>query len=281
MQKEAKARIKINKLLEDAGWRFFNSPAGPATILLEPGVKLEEIGDDFEKIKKGYLDYLLLDNEEFPVCVLEAKSEDKDPLIGKEKARQYSNSQKVHFIILSNGNIHYFWDKELGNPTRISHFPSSETLKGQKKFAPDQNKLIQEDVREDYIVLTQNPHYQQDPRWRDQSLRKQFIEDTGLKFLRPYQLEAVKVLQKSVSQNKNRFLFEMATGTGKTLVAGAIIKLYLRTNNDRRALFLVDRLELETQANRNLNKYLKPDYSSVVFKENRCANYQIVGPGKG
>jgi type I restriction enzyme, R subunit len=25
-EKEAKARIKINKLLEEAGWRFFDSP---------------------------------------------------------------------------------------------------------------------------------------------------------------------------------------------------------------------------------------------------------------
>jgi len=53
MEKEAKARIKINKLLEDSGWRFFNSPKGPATILLEPGVRLEDIGDNFERVKKG------------------------------------------------------------------------------------------------------------------------------------------------------------------------------------------------------------------------------------
>jgi type I restriction enzyme R subunit len=82
-------------------------------------------------------------------------------------------------------------------------------------------------------------------------------------------LDAVRTVQKEVSKNKNRFLFEMATGTGKTLVAGAIIKLYLRTKNTNRVLFLVDRLELENQANRDLNGYLNPDYSSVIFKENR------------
>ncbi|MGO9138134.1 MAG: DEAD/DEAH box helicase family protein [Syntrophales bacterium] len=269
MQKEAQARIKINKLLEDAGWRFFKSPDGPATILVEPNVKLEEAGDDFEKVKKGFVDYLLLDEAGFPVGVLEAKSEDKDPLIGKEQARDYANSQKVRFILLSNGNIHYFWDKELGNPTRISRFPSIDTLNGRKKFSPDTSKLVRENVRDDYIVLTQNPYYQQDPRWKDESQRKQFIADTELRFLRPYQLEAVKKIQKEVSENKNRFLFEMATGTGKTLVAGAIIKLYLRTNNANRILFLVDRLELENQANKDLKSYLHPDYSSVVFKENR------------
>ena len=40
----------------------------------------------------------------------------------------------------------------------------------------------------------------------------------------------------------------MATGTGKTLTAAAVIKLFLRSGNARRVLFLVDRLELEDQA---------------------------------
>jgi type I restriction enzyme R subunit len=269
MQKEAKARIKINKLLEESGWRFFKSPNGPATIIVEPHVKIEDAGDNFEQVKKGYVDYLLTDDDGFPVCVLEAKSEDKDPLIGKQQARQYANSQKVRFIILSNGNIHYLWDKEWGNPTRISRFPSIDTLRERKKYAPDVNKLIKEEIKDDYIVLSQNPYYHQDPQWKDESLRKNFIFDAGLRFLRPYQLDAVKTIQKEVSKNHNRFLFEMATGTGKTLVAGAIIKLYLRTKNTNRVLFLVDRLELEGQANRDLNGYLNPDYSSVIFKENR------------
>ena len=269
MQKEAKARIKINKLLEESGWRFFKSSDGPATIIVEPNVKIEDTGDNFEKVKKGYVDYLLTDNDGFPVCVLEAKSEDKDPFVGKQQARDYANSQKVRFIILSNGNIHYLWDKEWGNPTRISRFPSIDTLSERKKFCPDVNKLIKEEVKADYVVLSQNPYYHQDPRYTDEKLRKDFIFDTGLRFLRPYQLDAVKTIQKEVSKNKNRFLFEMATGTGKTLVAGTIIKLYLRTKNTNRVLFLVDRLELENQANRDLNGYLNPDYSSVIFKENR------------
>ena len=35
--KEATARIKINRLLEAAGWRFFADGALPANIRLEPG----------------------------------------------------------------------------------------------------------------------------------------------------------------------------------------------------------------------------------------------------
>jgi len=33
MQKEAKARIKINKLLEQSGWRFFDNETGRANIV--------------------------------------------------------------------------------------------------------------------------------------------------------------------------------------------------------------------------------------------------------
>ena len=80
-QKEAKARIKINKLLEEAGWRFEDSEDGPANILLENNTKitiqqLNEYGEDFEKIKNGYIDFLLLDYRGFPFVVLEAKSEE-------------------------------------------------------------------------------------------------------------------------------------------------------------------------------------------------------------
>ena len=61
----------------------------------------------------------------------------------------------------------------------------------------------------------------------------------------------------------------MATGTGKTLTAAAIIKLFLRTGNARRVLFLVDRLELEDQANKAFGLLLKNDYTSVIYKERR------------
>ena len=44
MPKEAQARIKINKLLEEAGWRFFDSSDGKANIILEPAVKISKAG---------------------------------------------------------------------------------------------------------------------------------------------------------------------------------------------------------------------------------------------
>ena len=42
MNKEALARIKINKYLEDAGWRFFDNEKGKANIQLEQNVKITQ-----------------------------------------------------------------------------------------------------------------------------------------------------------------------------------------------------------------------------------------------
>jgi len=61
----------------------------------------------------------------------------------------------------------------------------------------------------------------------------------------------------------------MATGTGKTLTAAAVIKLFLRSGNVRRVLFLVDRLELEDQAKKSFAAVLSADFQTVIYKENR------------
>lgn len=272
--KEAKARIKINKLLEQAAWRFFDDEKGQANISLEPNVKLTQkdidaFGEDFEKTKKGFIDFLLLDEKGFPFVVLEAKSEDKDPLDGKEQARRYAQSQNTRFIILSNGNLHYLWDLERGNPTIVITFPTYESLKHLESFRPSFTSLSEEKVASDYIVQTQNPNYQKDPRWIDEAQRDEFIREQDLKFLRPYQLSAIYALQRAAKEERDRYLFEMATGTGKTLVSAAVIKLFLKTGNAKRILFLVDRLELEDQAWKNFKKILHNDCTCVIYKENK------------
>jgi len=272
--KEAKARIKINKLLEAANWRFFPDGDAPANIRLEPSIKiktsdLDALGEDFEKTKRGFVDFLLLDANGYPLIVLEAKAEDKNPLSGKEQARKYARSQNCRFVILSNGNLHYFWDLERGNPYLITSFPTPDSVVGYKKTAPDPKRVIDEQVRDDYIVLTQRPNYQSEAGWINESERPGYVRKNKLRFLRPYQLKAIHSLQAAVKDGKDRFLFEMATGTGKTLTAAAVVKLFLRTGNAKRVLFLVDRLELEDQAKKALISLLTPDFSTVIYKENR------------
>ncbi len=162
--KEAATRIKINKLLEAAGWRFFADGTLPANIQLEPSVTLktqdlDALGENFEQAKKGFIDFLLLNEKGFPFIVLEAKAEDKSPLIGKEQARKYASSQNCRFVILSNGNLHYFWDLKRGNPYLSTTFPTPGSVAGYQKIVPNPKRLIEETVGDDYIVLTQRPGY--------------------------------------------------------------------------------------------------------------------------
>jgi type I restriction enzyme R subunit len=273
-EKEATARIKINKLLEAAGWRFFPDGKSPANIQLEPRVTiktadLDSLGNDFEKTSNGFIDFLLLDSKGFPFIVLEAKAEDKNPLVGKEQARKYARSQNCRFVIMSNGNLHYFWDLDRGNPYIITSFPTPDSVMGYQKMVPDPKRLVDEAVGDDYIVLTQRPSYATEAGWKNEAERPDYIQANKLRFVRPYQLRAIHALQQAVKDGKDRFLFEMATGTGKTLTAAAVIKLFLRSGNARRVLFLVDRLELEDQAKKAFGALLASDYKTVIFKENR------------
>lgn len=272
--KEAKVRIKINKLLEESGWQFFDDGKVKANIVLEPKVKLtyaaiDALGENFEKSSNGFIDFLLLDERGFPLVVLEAKSEDKNPLVGKEQARTYAKSQNCRFTILSNGNLHYFWDLQQGNPHIITRFPAPNSIKSYHQFHPSPDKLVTELVGRDYIALTQMPSYTNEAGWKNEVERTAFIEKNRLRFMREYQQRAVHSIQRAVKAGANRFLFEMATGTGKTLTAAAVCKLFLRTGNARRVLFLVDRLELEDQANKAMIFLLRNDYKSVIYKDNR------------
>lgn len=272
--KEATARIKINKLLEEVGWRFFADADGPANVVLEPNVKvahadIDALGADFEKLTDGFIDFLLLDQDGKPLIVLEAKSEGKNPLVGKEQARKYARSQNARFVILSNGNMHYLWDLEQGNPVVISKFPGPSEIKNHYAFEPSAERLSSEPVDRDFIVLTQMPGYATEAAWKNEQERSAFIEKAKLRFLRDYQKRAVTRVQEAVSKGSTRFLFEMATGTGKTLTSAAVIKLFLKTRNAKRVLFLVDRLELEVQADKAFKELLRNDFTSIIYKEQR------------
>ncbi len=218
--KEAQARIKINKLLETAGWRFFDDTNGKANVALEPNIKLsqnqiDDLGENFESTKNGFVDFLLLDEKSFPLVVLEAKSEDKNPLVGKEQARKYAKSLNCRFVLLSNGNLHYFWDLQQGNPHVIMTFPSPDSLKSYKKFEPDQTRLITEIVGRDYIVQTQQPSYEKEAGWINLDERPAFIAKNKLRFLRDYQKKALNAIQDAVAEGLTRFFLKWQQALAK------------------------------------------------------------------
>lgn len=270
--KEAQARIKVNKLLEEAGWRFFQTAEGRANIKCEYltrfNIGIQDVGNNFEKIKNGFLDYLLLNENGFPVALVEAKKTGIDPLDAKDQARKYAESQGVRYIFLTNGERHYYWDLLHGNPLPIRRFLTLGQMGEASKWEPDPKSMAKIEIEENYIA------YSQDARWSGYSNKDRELvkKNKNIKLLRDYQIAAAQAIQHDYINGKNRFLFEMATGTGKTLLSAAIVKLFLSTGNAERVLFLVDRLELETQAKEAFDKYFKEDnYRSVIYKENRSS----------
>lgn len=273
MPSEAQARITINKMLEEAGWRFLPDSQGRReNIVCEHRVTRrvfspsQDLGQDFEHVPSGFIDYLLLNTDQRPVAVVEAKRESIDPLTAKEQARAYAASLGVSHIFLSNGLVHYYWNLRQGNPVKVARFLPLEQLGKAAEWRPDSARLAAVTVDENYIAVSQ------DAAWLSYSTadRAAVMVNKKIRLLRDYQIDAVRALQQAASPSQHRFLFEMATGTGKTLLSAAIAKLYLRTENATRILFLVDRLELENQAWKNFNAYLANDgISTVIYKEKR------------
>jgi type I restriction enzyme R subunit len=145
MSKEAKARIKINEMLKEAGWKFFDDAEGKANIVLENNVKITEshvdaFGENFETTKNGFIDFLLLDKKGFPFIVLEAKSEDKHAW-RKEQARKYALSQHCCLLFYPMA-IHIIWDTRMAThaPFKVSF---SESVEGYSLLNPTQG-LIRE-----------------------------------------------------------------------------------------------------------------------------------------
>ncbi len=275
-KKEAAARLKINSMLQESGWRLFDEGGRRANVDVEtrlnPGEKIShhEVGNDFEEVKGGFVDYLLLDNNQKPVAVLEAKREGIAPLSAKEQARNYANGMHVRYVILSNGLSHFLWDMYYGNPEPISKFPTLESLESTRDYKPNSDALSEAAVDKYYIAESQMPDLGQRPEFKSGGEEfMQFADKYKLKVMRGYQVDAVKAVQRAASQGIRRYLLEMATGTGKTLTCAALIKVFLKTGNAQRVLFLVDRIELEDQAQRAFEATIGRDYTVLTYKKHK------------
>ncbi len=234
IQPEAFSRILIDEELKNSKWN----------LLDHHQVRFES------HTHSGRADYLLMDKNGGVLCVLEAKREDKDPYDAKEQARGYAENLKAPFVILSNGKEHWFWNLERAHEHdayRIERLPSREDMERQllKNLQPPK-PLLSEKLTPDYL--------------------RRFRDDIKM---RGYQINALDAIAKQFDNDKRRkFLLEMATGTGKTLLCAALIRLFLETRNAERVLFIVDRIELAKQTMEDFNVVLR-EYSPVIYKNAR------------
>jgi type I restriction enzyme R subunit len=232
-QPEAFSRVLIDQSLKDSGWDLLNPQQ----------VRFEHHGNS------GRADYVLL-GPYGPLCVLEAKKEDLDPYDAKEQARGYAENLKAPFVILSNGREHWFWNYERADQRdayRIERLPSREDLERVRlKNLQPPRPLASEPVAPEYLRHLKH----------DLTLRR-------------YQIQAVDEIARGFdTQGLRKFLLEMATGTGKTLLCAAMIRRFLLTRNAERVLFIVDRIELAKQTMEDFAVVL-PEYKPVIFKTAR------------
>ncbi|MBU0731748.1 DEAD/DEAH box helicase family protein [Patescibacteria group bacterium] len=225
MPKESKTRSeKIDKLLEKAGWSVVSR-------------KTDIKGSDCEAIyeyptSSGDADYLLtIDGK--PVGVVEAKKEGTQIDGVLTQSLRYAEdlegfeskygSYKVPFVYSSNGTDIRFQNlRESPSFSRaVEGFHTPESLT--ERLSEDKNNAIK------YL---QNEEI------------KTVYGDRALRF---YQKEAAEYVVNRLLNNKRMGLIAMATGTGKTFAASALMYHLMKSGYFKRILFLVDRRSLADQ----------------------------------
>lgn len=219
---EAETRKKfINTALADAGWNVDDQTQVGIefTINVVNGVQEPEASYG----KREFSDYVLYGKNGKPLAVVEAKKTSVDARVGREQAKQYCyNIQKerggeLPFCFYTNGNEIYFWD--IGNypPKKVLGFPTRDDLERYQYIKKQRKPLLTE------LINT---------------------EIAG----RDYQIKAIRSIMEAMEQKKQKFLLVMATGTGKTRTAIALVDALMRAGWIERTLFLVDRIALRNQA---------------------------------
>ena len=241
MSTEADARILIDKLLEQAGWSITNK----AQVSTE------------EAVADGRADYLLKDTRSRPLAVLEAKRFAVDPYTAKDQAKAYALTLNAPFVILSNGQEHYFWDYADGDARPVMGFPGQADLERRANVRVHRKG----DIRQS-LSLQPLPH-----RF---NFKGEEVE------ARLYQLQCLQKADDALIAGRRRMLFEMATGTGKTLTIAMLMKRWLQAAIISRVLFLVDRIELAKQAKETFDEYLRDWPTVILYGGKRSLEGQIV-----
>jgi type I restriction enzyme R subunit len=89
-------------------------------------------------------------------------------------------------------------------------------------------------------------------------------------------LRCLEAADTALLAGRRRLLFEMATGTGKTLTIAMLMKRWFQAAACSRVLFLADRIELAKQAKETFDEYLRDYPSTLLFGGKRSLEGQIV-----
>lgn len=201
----------------------------------------------------GFVDYVLWGDNGLPLAVIEAKSTIHSATKGRHQASLYADCLEKStgqrpIIFYSNGFETHIWDDTFYIPRLVQGFYTKEELQSQIE-----RRFSRKDLRE-FRVNT---------------------EIAG----RYYQLEAIqRTAEHLVTTNQNQLkgknrkvLLVMATGSGKTRTAAAMVDMLVKSNWAKRILFLADRNALVSQAKNAFKEHL-PHLSAIDLTKEKEDN---------
>lgn len=258
---EAETRQLIDRQLQQAGWEADSENLNNWKYKTAPQKGHNMAIAEWVLPNGQRADYALFKGLEF-YGIVEAKKWDQDIAGQMAQPKEYSREvpfrsdyllvdndmgeYKVPFIYTANGRPYlkqykeksgiWFWDarnpKESAYALEEFHHPEDLAL----KLTSQNPEIADKDLVDDRDF----------PRFAD----------------RDYQVEAIKSIEEAIKDGKKRILLAMATGTGKTRTAIALMYRLLKHKRARRILYLVDRNSLGQQ-------------TADAIKDNKIGNLSI------
>lgn len=235
-------KLKIDYLLAEAGWTMNQD------IQIEVPVTGMPISAE-NRSGNGKVDYVLYDKNGLPLALVEAKRTMVDPKIGQQQAKLYADclekaTGQRPIIFYTNGYQTHIWNDYQGGPPRKIHgFYTQLELKRLIERRQDHTLLESIDINSDIAG-------------------------------RAYQIRAIQSVLATFQRKNRAALLIMATGTGKTRTAIALVDALMRANFVQKVLFLADRTSLVKQATNAFKAHL-PDSSPVNLVESREQNGRV------
>jgi len=202
------------------------------------------------KAKKA--DYILYSHPHLPLAVVEAKDNTHSLGSGMQQAMEYAAALDIPFAYSSNGDGFLEHDFLTGKECELGldQFPSCTELY--------QRYLQALDIDEEKQRIIETPYY----------------SDGSGKTARYYQQVAINRAVRAIAEGEKRELLVLATGTGKTFIAGQIIWRLWKAGVAKRILFLADRNILVDQTITNDFKHFG-DKMTKIKKRQIDKSYEI------
>ena len=254
---EARTReLLIDLYLREAGWNFVETvetgffPKNPVSKSKSMVSTEYRVSPMPNAKNEGFADYVLWGDDGLPLAVVEAKRTSANKERGRQQARLYADAlEQMHgrrpIIFYTNGYEIDLWDDLHYPPRPVQGYYTHDELQ----------RLIQ---RRTAAV---------DPR--TVTVNAAIVD-------RPYQHEAIRRVTEHLAARHRRALLVMATGTGKTRVAVALVDGLMRAGWVKRVLFLADRTALVKQAGRAFKAHLPSSNPINLLEDKDAADSRVV-----